>query len=390
MVERQYALVDGELLIWARESARFDLESAAKKIGVPPHRLDAWEQDELRPTMKQLRKLANVYKRPIAVFYLPEPPKDFQALRDFRALPSGRATEGAPELAYEIRKVQARRDFAAELYEASVGTLPEFNLGASTDEAPENVASRVRQFLGVSLETQISWAEGYPTLNAWRAAFEDAGVLPFQFANVPLEVARGFSVYAQQLPAVAANSKDTVNGRIFTLLHEVCHLALRQGGLCDLEESESENPGGAQIEAFCNAVAGATLVPAADLLSQLVVTRHRGPEWSDDEVGQLSRRYGVSREVVLRRLLTQGLTTLAHYQEHRRQLQEEYARSTPRGDVVVPPHRLALSRNGRLFTQLVLENFDRGYVTGSDVAEFLDLRLKHLRNLQAALAKRVS
>lgn len=386
MAERQYALVDGELLRWARESARFDPDSAAKRIGVPPHRLEAWEQDKLRPTMKQLRKLANVYKRPIAVFYLPEPPTEFQALRDFRSLASDNAPERAPQLAYEIRKVQSRRDLAAELYEVSVGPLPDFNLGASTDETPEDVASRIREFLRVPVETQISWAEGYPSLNAWRAALEDVGVLPFQFANVPLEVARGFSVYAPQLPAVVVNSKDAVNGRIFTLLHETCHLALRQGGLCDLVE----NPRGEQIEAFCSAVAGATLVPVADFLSQPAVTRHRGFEWSSDEVGRLSRRYGVSREVVLRRLLDQGLTTIAFYQQRRRELQEEYARSTSRGDVVVPPHRLALSRNGRLFTQLVLENFDRGYVTGTDVAEFLDLRLKHLQSLQADLAKRVS
>ena len=92
MVHRQYALVDGALLKWARESARFDLESAAKKLGVPAQRLDAWERGELRPTMNQLRKLANTYKRPIAVFYLPEPPTEFQALRDFRVL----AASGRP------------------------------------------------------------------------------------------------------------------------------------------------------------------------------------------------------------------------------------------------------------------------------------------------------
>ena len=389
MVHRQYALVDGALLRWARESARFDPESAAKKLGVPAQRLDAWERGDLRPTMNQLRKLANTYKRPIAVFYLPEPPTESQALRDFRVLSTSGRPDSVPELAYEIRKVQARRDLAAELYEASVGFVAEFPLVAEPDEEPEVVAARIREFLGVSVDAQVSWADGYPSLNAWRGVLEDAGILSFQFANVPLEVARGFSVYARTLPAVAANSKDAVHGRVFTLLHEIGHLALRQGGLCDLLEADSASSTGPAIEAFCNAVAGATLVPVADLMSHPDVRGHRGAEWRDDEINPLARRYGVSREVVLRRLLSQGLTTAQHYQLRRRQLQEEYAGlASPGGPV--PQHLLVLSRNGRLFTQLVLENFHRGYVTGSDVAEFLDVRLKHLGEIQNVLAKRVS
>ncbi len=35
-----------------------------------PERLDQWERGERRPTVKQLRRLANAYRRPIAVLYL--------------------------------------------------------------------------------------------------------------------------------------------------------------------------------------------------------------------------------------------------------------------------------------------------------------------------------
>ena len=270
-----------------------------------------------------------------------------------------------------------------------MGTSPSSIWQLHPAEDPEAVAARIREFLGVSVDAQVSWQDGYPSLNAWRGAFEDAGILPFQFANVPLEVARGFSVYAQALPAVAANSKDAAHGRIFTLMHEVCHLALRQAGLCDLEDGGSGASMPQGIEAFCNAVAGAMLVPAADLMSQPAVKGRRAAVWDDDEVVPLARRYGVSREVVLRRLLTHGRTTVQHYRLRRRQLQQEYAAAaTPAGPA--PPHRLTLSRNGRLFTQLVLDNFNRGYVTGSDVAEFLDLRLKHLGKLQDELARRAS
>lgn len=60
------------MLVWARKSAGFHLEDAAHKAQVELEILRRWEQGEDRPTVAQLRKLGEVYKRPIAVFHLPE------------------------------------------------------------------------------------------------------------------------------------------------------------------------------------------------------------------------------------------------------------------------------------------------------------------------------
>jgi transcriptional regulator with XRE-family HTH domain len=75
------------LLIWTRESLGFSLAETAKKLNVAGGRLKAWEVGEDRPTIKQLRKMTEVYRRPLAVFFLPEPPKSFQVMKDFRRWP---------------------------------------------------------------------------------------------------------------------------------------------------------------------------------------------------------------------------------------------------------------------------------------------------------------
>jgi transcriptional regulator with XRE-family HTH domain len=82
------ALVKPELLKWARDRAKVKLEDAAKAAHVSVERLEAWESDSSddAPTLGQLRELAAKYHFPLAVFYLPEPPKDFALLRDFRRL----------------------------------------------------------------------------------------------------------------------------------------------------------------------------------------------------------------------------------------------------------------------------------------------------------------
>src|SRR5438309_382172 len=109
------ALVKADLLVWARMSAQISLGDAARKATVKEDQLKAWEEGDGHPSIPQLRKLARVYKRPLAVFYLPTPPKTFDALRDFRRLPRDRQGKQSPELAFEIRRARARREIALDL-----------------------------------------------------------------------------------------------------------------------------------------------------------------------------------------------------------------------------------------------------------------------------------
>lgn len=69
------ALVKGELLVWARRCVRMGPKAAAQHLRISRERLVAWEKNRAKPTLNQLRKLAQLYRRPLAVFYLPRPPK---------------------------------------------------------------------------------------------------------------------------------------------------------------------------------------------------------------------------------------------------------------------------------------------------------------------------
>ena len=378
MAQRIEAMVKPEMLVWAREGARLDIETAAKKAKVTPDRMKLWETGEARPTINQLRKLANAYKRPIAVFYLPEPPAGFQAMRDFRRLPGDVAINESAELALEIRSVASRREVALELIRAIDEEPPDFLLTAALNDDAEVLASEIRAYLGVSVDEQISWKPGYDSFNAWRAALEDAGVLVFQSVGVRLDEMRGFSISDMPLPAIVVNNKDSVNGRIFTLLHELAHILLREGGICDLYD---EN----EIEVFCNRVAGAVLIPRERLMAEdTVASKADGMTWSDGELQALSNRYGVSREVTLRRLLSIGRASASFYGIKREQFQKEYSTYNNQGGPV-PQYRKALSRTGRSFAVLVLRAYRQNYITASDVSDFLEIKLRHLPKIESAV-----
>ena len=370
------------MLVWARESARMDTETAAKKAQVSPARLELWESGEARPTINQLRKLSRAYRRPIAVFYLPEPPTDFQPMRDFRRLLGGSALQETSELVFEIRNARNRRDLALELLSAIGEELPAFPLAASLSDDPERLANEIREFLGVNMNDQIDWQPGYKSFSNWRAALENAGILVFQAADIQVSETRGFSISDVPLPVIVVNIKDSVNGRIFTLFHELAHIMLREGGMCDLHEDN-------RYEAFCNRVAAATLMPRNWILQDdVVMSKTAVSLWSDTEIKYVANRYGVSREAALRRMLSLDCTTPSFYAEKREQYREEYiAYSIGRRGKggPVPPFRRTISRVGHAFAKLVLSNYYQDYITASDVSDFLEVRLKHIPKIEAAV-----
>ncbi|MBI4519450.1 MAG: helix-turn-helix transcriptional regulator, partial [Gemmatimonadetes bacterium] len=104
--QRVSEVVKPALLRWARETSGLAPGEAAKKIGVKPERLAEWEEGALRPTVAQLRKAASVYKRPLAVFFLGDPPVQPVPLHDFRRLTAGTPSRPSSGLLLEMRRAR--------------------------------------------------------------------------------------------------------------------------------------------------------------------------------------------------------------------------------------------------------------------------------------------
>ena len=379
MAQRVEAIVEPELLVWARTKSGLAVEAAAKKARVSAEKLVAWEAGAGRPTVKQLRRLAHTYGRRLAVFYLPEPPRDFPPIHDYRVAWGERREAPSPDLLAEIEIANERREIALELLEGEA-ELTAFRLRASIEDDPERVAERLRRALGITLDEQFEWTDSRLGFNAWRSAIEARGVLVLQMTEVDPREARGFSIARRPLPVVVANNRDPIAARSFTLAHELAHLAIHESGICDLSSS-------GRVEPFCNHVAGAILVPPDALLAEDIVREHDADVvWHDDELRLLARRYRVSREVVLRRLLIVHRTDEAFYRAKRRELLDEYDRREEerRGEARwgPSPATIAVARSGHYYSRLVLSNYLHGAITASDVTAYLGVRMKHVPRIE--------
>jgi Zn-dependent peptidase ImmA (M78 family)/DNA-binding XRE family transcriptional regulator len=387
MASRIEARANPELLVWARETAGFSAGVAADRLNVSADRLEAWERGEARPSVPQLRKIAQLYRRPLAAFYLPRPPAAEEPIHDFRRIERQTVDRSSPDLLLAIRRCRERREIALALYEQLDAEPASLDLTVSLRDDPEAVAGRIRALLDIRSEEQRTWQEQYEAFRQWRARIESAGALAFQATDVEIAELRGFSIAERPLPAVVVNIKDSIYGRIFTLIHEFAHVLLNRGGVCDVDEGADNDH--EDVEIFCNHVAGATIVPRDVLLRSEHVAGQRGPTTCQDDVLRvLARTFHASRETILRRLLTLNLATQAHYREKRQFIAEYAQRAAQQPEGFAPHHRVQISGAGPLFTQLVVDAFNRERITASGVSDFLSIRVKHLPEIERDLLRR--
>lgn len=380
------ANVNPDALKWARDVLRMPLSIAAKKIGVSPERLAVYETGEERPTVRQLREIGRVYRKPAAFFYLrvlpewPDVPHDYRRLPDSTAGPS-------PELLDAVFRAQQRREDAIELSGLLGESIPKFDVSV-TGRRPDvpTLARQLRTALGVTTARQRNWKDYYAALRGWSESAERAGVLVLQFSGVDVQHARGFSLAERPFPVAALNGSDSPGARIFTLLHELAHVALGAAGVCDLHSGTDRD---GSVEVYCNEVAGEALVPREDLLAHDILRGQRlGPDWSDQDLTSLARRYWVNREVILRRLLVHGWTTGGFYDQWRERDrgQREAAERGEKGGGFLPPHRKILRDNGRVYTSIVLQAYASEMLSGLEVSRLFDgVKLQHLDAIRSEL-----
>lgn len=399
MAVRTKASNNPALITWARETAGFSVAEASARLGVSEEQLKAWEATTSKdaPSIPQLRKIAALFKRPLAAFFMAERPSDFDVMRDLRRLPGTGIRNFSPALQMEIRASNERRELALELA-SDLDEMPaKFELSAKLGDDPEMVGTKIRTALGVSDELQAKWkdADGRAAYTAWRSRIEDAGVLVFQSTTFLTEEASGFAIFSDRLPVIAVNRKDPLTRRTFSLLHEFAHLMIHVSGVSEIETDVKRPPEDQQIEIFCNHVAAAALIPKASLLAQPAVIEH-GPQsvaWKDGELADLARVYGASREALLRRLLTFERTTPEFYSLKRAQYNAEYGTMKKRQqetkkDMKRNMPRETIGNFGRPLIRMLLGNYYQDRLSLSALSGFLNLKVKHIPKLEQAVGIR--
>ena len=385
--------VQPTLLSWARESAHLTLDDVATAFKKPVNEIEAWESGAKSPSYAQLEKLAySLYKRPLALFFLPTPPIEPKPEVEFRALPEADLRRLRRETVLLIRHARAQQASLIELFgDRSPVAEPIWNrvrLDPSRSVVPQ--ARAIRAALDVPIPGAENWGEvdGDEALKIWRKAIEANGVFVFKDSFKQKELS-GFCLNHPQLPVVLINNSVSKTRQIFSLLHELAHVLLNRRAISTFDEIRLQGLSIAEraIERFCNQIAAEILVPSDDFATQIANLQRNVENLRQEQFEVLAERYHVSREVILRIFLDAGRVGPEFYQLRKTQWDNQRAAKAKSGGNYYATRGQYLSE--RLMSE-VFARYGRRQITVDEAADFIGVKPKQVEELETRFLRSVA
>lgn len=360
--------VKPELLRWARHRSRVPEDELYLRFP----KLDLWEREEARPTLKQLERYARATVTPIGYLFLPEPPPAERVpIPDFRTMGNQALHSPSPNLLETIYLCQQRQSWYRE-YAQMRDMAPRTFVGAANVQDPvEDTAHAIRAALGFDLEARRRCSTWEEALRQFIAQADSLGALVMCSGVVlnnnhrrldPAEF-RGFAIADPLAPLIFINGADTKAAQMFTLAHEFAHLWIGESGVSDADAS---NMGGPAVERWCNEVAAEILAPL-----RIVTDELRNDEALDQTLARFARRLKVSTLVVLRRLFdARHLTEEQFWQAYHAEVAR--LRALPRGS----GGNFYLSQAARVskrFARALIESTLEGHTLYRDALQMLGI-----------------
>lgn len=388
------AYITPNVLKWARESARMTEEIAAAKVHVSIEKLMEWEEGISQPTIRQAQTLAKSYKRPFALFFLPDIPRDFQPLQDFRKSGSKSLTTSSIFIIREIQQKQAWiRDVYSDNQEPKLPFVGRFNI----NDNPEKVAKNILQTLDIN---PLFYKSDNP-IKEWIDAAETHGIFisrtSFIHSRLKLdsEELQGFAIADTHAPFIFVNSEDWNAPQLFTLVHELAHIWIAATGISNevepnLKQKDKFHP----VELFCNEVAANALMPR-----QIILDFDNSLFRSSKDIFKIAKQLGVSSFALLVRALNLNIISLATYQDLKKEADKNFAEYLRREAEKKAKQKekeksggpnyflLQLNRNSRLFTQTVLDAFRGGYIEPTLASNLLNVQVNKFQKLESQLVR---
>ncbi|MEW6042615.1 MAG: ImmA/IrrE family metallo-endopeptidase [Elusimicrobiota bacterium] len=372
--------INPEILKWARERAGYTLEHIAATFKKEIREIEGWEAGVGSPTYSQLEKLAyQLYKRPLAIFFFPDPPEESDPVKEFRTLPGFEIENLLPDTRYAIRLGEAMQ---FGLREINDGINPSDNkifkdIRAYPGDSVDFLTKTVRDYLKIPISEQKIWKNNEEALKNWRNILQDLGIFIFKRSFKQKDIS-GFSLFDNEFPIIYLNNSTADTRQIFTIFHELSHILFYGNGISKLDDSYIEVLSGQsrEIEIFCNRFASEFLVPPTEFAKYIHLK-----QYDDEFISNIASIYKVSRELILRKFLDEGIVSQNYYQEKAREWNKQYEEKMRRGGGG-NFYATQATYLGEKFLNIAFGKYYQGKYTIEQLADYLNVKVHHVYGLE--------
>lgn len=268
------AVLNTEVLEWSVARSGLSDEQIVKAFP----KYHAWLDGSWKPTVKQLRDFANKTHVSVSELFANELPDYALQIADFRTVDDIPTQDPSPELFDTIDAMMGRQEWMREYFLHEGYSRVDFVGSYASAPLCEKTRGLIVDGLHKLLDLDDNWAASCKTVAEALKTLKDHveiagisvainGVVNDNTHRVlKTDEFRGFVLADDIAPIIFINGRDTKSAQIFTLVHELCHLAFAQTGVSNAPDDEDSD---IDMERFCNAVAADFLVPTDILASRV-------------------------------------------------------------------------------------------------------------------------
>ncbi|MDO5558282.1 MAG: XRE family transcriptional regulator [Oscillospiraceae bacterium] len=370
--------VNGKIIKWARERYNMSCEEAASSIGVDVSKYCNWENGLDFPTYAKLKKISDVFKRPSAIFFFPNPPALPQVKADLRTLPNEVVSMLSKNVIKQIEKAKAYQINLQELYGND-----RYSILQKREEFPKNIthlSSYFRALLSISIASQKNISSDKEVFEMYRDKFYMVGIYVFKDSFKDDSVS-GLCVNDYHYPIIIINNSMSFSRQNFTLFHELYHLISNTSGADIIRDDYYTYLNKAQTssERSCDIFANEFLIPSFDFENEI-----KKCKLNDQRICDLSTLYSVSKEAIMFKLLKMNIISHMEYDSLKETFYGDALRIQSKGTHKSGGNHYykMLSYLGNNYTKDVFNSFRSGRIDNIRASEMLNSKVDHLHQLE--------
>ncbi len=391
MAKKNLALINKDMLIWARSETPFASSIDQLTLRFPRisgEKLRKWEAGEELPSIREAKDLAKIYKLPFACFFLSEiPAKKPKRYTDRRTAIGTDYGEMSYELWDEISRICSDRDTLLEYVDEEIYPISPIPTVKETDSV-ETIAAVIRDYLKLPVSFRYKKEYGGNSFNYFRDALERHGIIVAQISSVSLSEMKGLSIYEDRFPIVAINNKDYERAKTFSLFHEVAHLIRRSSSLCLIDDDARND----DEEKICDRIATEVLMNRAEFKRIADTVLSKEGEWNSVSLMTLADKFGVSTVAAFRRLHDLSIISDAEYYEMYQDINAAFeanieAIEAARAGKDIPfyYHVRYVNSHGHLLPRMIVTAQSTGRITMGEACKIMNIKSKYYGDIARAV-----
>lgn len=352
---------------WAREQAHISIDSASFKTGLD---IEGIEEGQLFLKYPELRKLAELYNKPLVVFFLPEPPKIKNIETSCRTMPKNVYDELSPNT---IKMIDIARFMQLNLYELHNNVNSNIYKFYLLKDSIDSL-DKIREHLNFSYEVQKKIKKDEEVFKYLREQLYEIGIYIFKESFQDEDVS-GFCLHDDVFPVIMINNNNTFTRQIFTIFHELYHLMSGTSGIDFINDDyvykQYVNMSTYEEELISNQFAADILISDIELRKNI----SRVEDISFESINNVAKNYKVSREVITRQLYKMKMIDFLDLEEYIYHFRRDYKRVNQKkngGNY----YSNQISYLGENYLKIAYDRYYQGSINSRDLTRYIRMSLK--------------